>query len=76
MSKLVIVESPTKVKSVQKYLGTGFTVMASKGHIRDLPTSQIGIDINHGFAPKYVSIPEKKELIKQLKAAAALSESR
>ncbi len=74
MSKLVIVESPTKVKSVQKYLGPGFTVMASKGHIRDLPTSQIGIDINNGFAPKYVNIPDKKELIKQLKAAAAQSE--
>ena len=74
MSKLVIVESPTKVKSVQKYLGAGFTVMASKGHIRDLPTSQIGIDINHGFAPKYVNIPEKKELIKQLKSAAADSD--
>ena len=71
MSKLVIVESPTKVKSVKKYLGSDFNVMASKGHIRDLPKSKIGIDINKGFAPQYVNIPEKKELIKQLKEAAA-----
>lgn len=74
MSKLVIVESPTKVKSVKKYLGSDFNVMASKGHIRDLPKSKIGIDINNGFAPQYVNIPEKKELIKQLKEAAANSD--
>ena len=66
MSKLVIVESPTKVKSVKKYLGSDYTVMASKGHIRDLPKSKLGIDVANGFAPQYVSIPEKKELIKQL----------
>ena len=65
MSKLVIVESPTKVKSVKKYLGSDYTVMASKGHIRDLPKSKLGIDVANGFAPQYVSIPEKKELIKQ-----------
>lgn len=74
MSKLVIVESPTKVKSVKKYLGSDFNVMASKGHIRDLPKSKIGIDIDHDFAPQYVNIPEKKELIKQLKEAAAKSD--
>ena len=74
MSKLVIVESPTKVKSVKKYLGSDYTVMASKGHIRDLPKSKIGIDIDNGFAPQYVNIPEKKDLIKQLKSAANDSE--
>ncbi len=74
MSKLVIVESPTKVKSVKKYLGADYTVMASKGHIRDLPKSKLGIDVAHDFAPQYVNIPEKKELIKQLKAAAADSD--
>ena len=74
MSKLVIVESPTKVKSVKKYLGSDYTVMASKGHIRDLPKSKLGIDVEHDFAPQYVNIPEKKELIKQLKAAAADSD--
>ena len=66
MSKLVIVESPTKVKSVKKYLGSDFNVMASKGHIRDLPKSKIGIDINKGFAPQYVNIPEKKEITQKM----------
>ncbi len=74
MSKLVIVESPTKVKSVKKYLGSDYTVMASKGHIRDLPKSKLGIDVANGFAPQYVNIPEKKDLIKQLKNAAADSD--
>ncbi len=74
MSKLVIVESPTKVKSVKKYLGSDYTVMASKGHIRDLPKSKLGIDVANCFAPQYVSIPEKKELIKQLKTAASNSD--
>ncbi len=74
MSKLVIVESPTKVKSVKKYLGADYTVMASKGHIRDLPKSKLGIDVAHDFAPQYVNIPEKKDLIKQLKNAAADSD--
>ncbi len=74
MSKLVIVESPTKVKSVKKYLGSDYTVMASKGHIRDLPKSKIGVDIDNNFTPQYVNIPEKKDLIKQLKNAASDSD--
>ena len=49
MSKLLIVESPTKVKSIKKYLGSDYTVMASQGHIRDLPKSKFGIDVNKGF---------------------------
>jgi len=71
MSKLVIVESPTKVKSIKKYLGNGYEVMASMGHIRDLPKSKLGIDINNNFALEYINMPEKKDLIKSLKAAAS-----
>ncbi len=71
MSKLVIVESPNKIKSIQKYLGEGYSVMASKGHVRDLPKSSLGIDIDHGFTPNYKNMPDKKEVIKSLKAAAS-----
>ncbi|MBQ0111201.1 MAG: type I DNA topoisomerase [Oscillospiraceae bacterium] len=70
MSNLVIVESPNKIKSIQKYLGDGYSVMASKGHVRDLPKSSLGIDIEHGFTPNYKNMPDKKEVIKSLKAAA------
>ena len=71
MSKLIIVESPSKIKTVKKTLGSGYTVMASKGHVRDLPKSKLGIDIEKGFAPKYISMPDKKDLIKELQAAAS-----
>lgn len=74
MAKLVIVESPTKVKSIKKYLGNDYVVMASMGHIRDLPKSKLGVDIEKSFKPEYINMPEKKELIKSLKAAAAESE--
>ncbi|MBQ3069061.1 MAG: type I DNA topoisomerase [Clostridia bacterium] len=71
MTTLIIVESPTKVKTVQKYSGEGYRVMASAGHIRDLPKTLLGVDIEHGFKPRYVDIPGKSALIRQLKAAAA-----
>ena len=71
MSKLVIVESPSKIKTVKKTLGSDYIVMASKGHVRDLPKSKIGIDINNGFKPQYISMPDKKELIKELQLAAS-----
>ena len=74
MAKLLIVESPTKVKSIKKYLGGEYDVMASMGHIRDLPKSKLGVDIDNGFAPQYANLPEKKELIKKLKQAAADSD--
>ncbi len=74
MSKLLIVESPTKVKSIKKYLGSEYTVMASQGHIRDLPKSKFGIDVNKGFMPEYINMADKKELIKSLKSAAAASD--
>ena len=50
---LVIVESPAKVKTIKKFLGSNYEVMASQGHIRDLPKSQMGVDIEHDFEPKY-----------------------
>ncbi len=70
MSKLVIVESPSKAKTIQKYLGKDYNVMASVGHVRDLPKSKIGIDIENGFKPNYIIMSDKKALIKELKAAA------
>ncbi len=74
MSKLLIVESPNKIKSIQKYLGSEYKVMASVGHIRDLPKSKLGVDIENGFKPQYSNMPEKKDVIKSLKDAAADSE--
>ena len=70
MSKLVIVESPAKAKTIGKYLGDGYEVTASMGHIRDLPASQLGIDVEHGYAPQYINIKGKEKLIKELKAEA------
>ncbi len=67
--ELVIVESPSKAKTIEKYLGSDYRVTASMGHLRDLPKSELGVDIEHGFAPKYIAVKEKKELIDELKAA-------
>ena len=67
MSKLVIVESPAKAKTIRKYLGGGYEVTASMGHIRDLPQSQLGIDVEHGYAPQYINIKGKEKIIKELK---------
>ena len=74
MSKLVIVESPAKAKTIKKYLGPDYEVMASMGHVRDLPKSKLGIDIDHEFQPQYVNIAGKNDLIKNLKTAAANSD--
>ncbi len=74
MSKLVIVESPAKAKTIKKYLGPGYEVVASMGHIRDLPKTLLGVDIEHGFKPRYVDIPGKTALIRQLKSMAAESD--
>lgn len=67
MSDLVILESPSKAKTVQKYLGSKFKVVACAGHIRDLPKSKIGVDIEHDFAPVYENKKDKAALIKELK---------
>ena len=74
MSKLVIVESPAKAKTIAKYLGKGFSVTASMGHIRDLPKSQMGVDIDNEFTPKYIPIRGKADLIKDLKKQAKASD--
>ncbi len=74
MAKLVIVESPSKIKSVKKYLGDGYNVMASKGHIRDLPKSKLGVDVDNDFKIQYINMADKKDVIKSLKDAAADSE--
>ncbi len=70
MSNLLIVESPAKAKTIEKYLGKKYKVMASMGHIRDLPKSDFGIDVEHNFTPKYISIRGKSELIRALKKEA------
>lgn len=76
MSKaLVIVESPAKAKTIEKFLGKNYTVKASMGHLRDLPKSQFGVDINNDFAPKYINIRGKGDIIKSLKNAAKAADT-
>jgi DNA topoisomerase I len=70
---LVIVESPAKAKTIKKYLGRGYVVKASVGHVKDLPRKKMGIDIKHGFKPEYVVIETKKKVLAEIKAAAALA---
>ncbi len=74
MSKLVIVESPSKAKTIQKYLGSGYQVIASMGHVRDLPAARLSVDVKDDFKPKYAVIKGKEKLVKELKAAAAESD--
>ncbi len=68
MSKLVIVESPAKAKTIKKYLGSGYEVTASMGHVRDLPAAKLSIDVKNDFAPKYAVVKGKEKLVKELKA--------
>ncbi len=63
---LIIVESPAKAKTIEKYLGAGYEVIASMGHLRDLPKKTMGVDIENNFTPKYQIMPERKELVKKL----------
>jgi len=65
--KLVIVESPAKARTLSKILGKGYSLEASMGHIRDLPKSQLGVDTEHGFAPKYVIPRDKRKMVGELK---------
>ncbi len=67
---LIIVESPTKAKTITKYLGRGYTVMASVGHIKDLPTSKLGVDLEHDFKPQYVTIKGKSKVLADIKKKA------
>ena len=74
MPHLVILESPSKAKTVKKYLGEGYDVIASTGHIIDLPKSKLGVDVEHDFAPQYVNMKDKAEVIKELKKHAKASD--
>ena len=74
-SNLVIVESPSKAKTIGKYLGPDYTVKASMGHLRDLPKSTMGVDLEHDFTPKYIPVSGKEELIRELKKAAAQADT-
>lgn len=69
MSDLVIVESPSKAHTIKKYLGSGYEVLASKGHVRDLPVKRLGVDIKKDFEPKYEIMKDKNALVDELKAA-------
>lgn len=74
MSTLVIVESPAKAKTIRKYLGDGYEVTASMGHVRDLPSSLLGIDVENNYQPKYINIKGKEKLIRELKSMAKKSD--
>jgi DNA topoisomerase I len=69
-TSLVIVESPAKAKTIGKYLGRAYRVRATIGHVRDLPEKKMGIDIENGFEPEYVTIPGKEKTVADLKSAA------
>lgn len=75
MSKLVIVESPAKAKTIQKYLGSGYDVIASMGHVRDLPENRLSVDVKNNFKPKYDIIKGKEKLVEKLKEKAEKSDS-
>ena len=75
MSNLVIVESPTKARTISKFLGSGFLVRSSMGHVRDLPKSTMGIDIERGFKPKYIIPAKAKPIITELREAAGKSDA-
>ena len=64
---LVIVESPAKVKTIKKFLGKNYEVVASNGHVRDLPKSQLGIDVEHDYEPKYITIRGKGDILANLR---------
>ena len=70
MSDLVIVESPAKAKTIQKYLGPGYEVIASMGHVRDLPKSKMGVDTENDFQPQYIDMKGKEDVIRELKKRA------
>lgn len=74
-SNLVIVESPSKAKTIGRYLGPDYTVKASMGHLRDLPKSKMGVDLEHDFTPQYIPVRGKEALIKELKTAAAQADT-
>ena len=74
MSDLIIVESPSKAKTLKNYLGKGYDVIASKGHVRDLPAARLSVDVQHDFAPKYAVVKGKEKLVKELQDAVSKSD--
>ncbi|MBR6568259.1 MAG: type I DNA topoisomerase [Clostridia bacterium] len=74
MANLIIVESPSKAKTLKNYLGAGYNIVASKGHIRDLPAARLSVDVKNDFAPKYSIVKGKEKLVKELKTAVAESD--
>ena len=74
MSKLLIVESPTKARTIGRMLGKGYKIIASMGHVRDLPERELGVDIGNGFTPQYVDTPRSRSVIKELRTAAKNAE--
>ncbi|MBV8053516.1 MAG: type I DNA topoisomerase, partial [Acidobacteriaceae bacterium] len=72
---LVIVESPAKAKTIQKYLGKGYTVEASLGHVKDLPKSNLGVDIDNDFDTEYIVIPGKEKVLTKLKKLAQTADT-
>ncbi len=74
MSDLIIVESPSKAKTLKNYLGKGYDVIASKGHVRDLPAARLSVDIQNDFAPKYAVVKGKEKLVKELQEAVRKSD--
>ena len=72
---LIIVESPTKSKTITRFLGKNYAVKASMGHLRDLPKSTLGVDVENDFTPKYINIRGKGDLIRELKAEAAKADN-
>ena len=74
MPNLIIVESPAKAKSIQKYLGADFVVASSMGHVRDLPPSRLAVDVNKNFAPSYAVMKDKEKIVKDLQSKAAKSD--
>ena len=70
---LVVVESPAKARTISKYLASGYTVKATVGHVRDLPQRELGVDVENGFEPKYVTIRGKGKQLAEIKRAAKVS---
>src|SRR5690606_16409128 len=73
--RLVIVESPAKARTIEKYLGPGYRVRASVGHIRDLPPKELGVDVENDFEPKYVTIRGKGKILQELRRDAENAET-
>ena len=72
---LVIVESPAKAKTIEKYLGKNYKVVSSYGHISDLPSNELGVDVEKGFVPKYIVTSDKKKVVSELKSHAKKAET-